>query len=435
MPTEEQPLQPRGDIATTQKTSRVFYGWWVVLASGIGLALHIGPIIVPTFGVFLKPLSQEFGWSRAQISLAFSLCALALTLSVPFIGRLVDYAGARRVILPATSFFGLSVFALAFLSTHILQFYAVYIVIGIVASGTTPVPYSKVITRWFDRKRGLALGLPVAVNSLSFTLMPFVAHALIAALGWRHAYMIIGIMVVGVAIPVVGLLLKETPQQMGLEPDGGIIDHSEAPVHLEEGVAMSFHEARHTGTFWLIVGSFFLMSVGFHACIIHLVPLLTDRGISPGSAALAASLAGAGAFLARIVVGYLLDLFFAASVAACLFFASTMGLFFLWSGVTGYLPFAAAFLVGVGQGAELDIIPYMVSRYFGLQAFAEIYGYLFAVFTLGGVVGPMLMGMSFDATGSYGFILGVLAIGTLVAVGLMTRLGPYRVFKPALQPA
>ncbi len=89
----------------------------------------------------------------------------------------------------------------------------------------------------------------------------------------------------------------------------------------------------------------------------------------------------------------------------------------------------------MGQGAELDIIPYMVSRYFGLQAFAEIYGYLFAVFTLGGVVGPMLMGMWFDATGSYGLILGVLAIGTLVAVGLMTRLGPYRVFKPALQPA
>jgi cyanate permease len=77
----------------------------------------------------------------------------------------------------------------------------------------------------------------------------------------------------------------------------------------------------------------------------------------------------------------------------------------------------------------------MVSRYFGLQAFAEIYGYLFAVFTLGGVVGPVLMGMWFDATGSYGLILGVLAIGTLVAVGLMTRLGPYRAFKPALQPA
>jgi len=197
-------------IVTTSalKTSRVFYGWWVVLASGIGLALHFGPIIVPTFGVFLKPLSHEFGWSRAQTSMAFSLCVLTLTMSVPFIGRLVDYAGARRVILTATAFFGLSVFALALLSPHIWQFYAVYLVIGITASGTTPVSYSKVITRWFDRRRGLALGLPMAASSLSFTLMPFVAQAFIVALGWRRAYMIIGIMVVGVAIPVVGLLLK-----------------------------------------------------------------------------------------------------------------------------------------------------------------------------------------------------------------------------------
>jgi MFS family permease len=429
--------EPTRPVGTTsgRKTSRVFYGWWVVLASAIGLALHFGPIIVPTFGVFLKPLSHEFGWTRAQTSMGFSLCVLTVTLSVPFIGRLVDYAGARRVILPATAFFGLSVFSLAFLSNYIWHFYAVYLVIGIAASGTTPVPYSKVITRWFDRRRGLALGLPMAASSLSFTLMPFVAQALIAALGWRHAYMIIGVMVVGVAIPVVGLLLTETPQQIGVEPDGGIIDHAESPMHIEEDIALSFHEARQTGTFWLIVGSFFLMSVGFHACIIHLVPLLTDRGISPGNAALAASLVGAGGFIARMLVGYLLDFFFAASVAACLFFASTMGLFFLWSGVAGYLPFAAAFLIGVGQGAELDIIPYMVSRYFGLQAFAEIYGYLFAVFTLGGVVGPMLMGMWFDATGSYGLILGVLAIGTLVAVGLMTRLGPYRVFRPALQLA
>ena len=170
-----------------RKSNRVFYGWWVVLASAIGLALHFGPIIVPTFGVFLKPLSHEFGWTRAQTSMAISLCALTLTMSVPFIGRLVDYAGARRVILTATSFFGLSVFALAFLSNHIWQFYAVYIVIGIAASGTTPVPYSKVITRWFDRRRGLALGLPMAASSLSFTLMPFVAQTLIAALGWRHA--------------------------------------------------------------------------------------------------------------------------------------------------------------------------------------------------------------------------------------------------------
>jgi MFS family permease len=405
-----------------------------VAASGVGLALHFGPIIVPTFGVFLKPLSHEFGWSRTQISTAFSLCVLALTISVPFIGRLVDSVGARMVIIPATLLFALSVTSLAFFSAPLWHLYAIYTVIGIVGSGTTPVPYSKVITRWFDRRRGLALGLAIAMSSVSFSIMPFVAQTLIVALGWRYAYTVMGVIVIAIAIPIVAFLLKESPDQMGLQPDG-FGEFPEASKGLEGGEEMTFHAAWHTGTFWLIVGSFLLMSISFHACIIHLVPLLTDRGLSPASAALATSLVGAGAFMARLAVGYLLDIFFAARLAASLFFASAMGLLLLWSGAAGYSPYAAAFLVGIGEGAELDVIPYMVSRYFGLQAFAEIFGYLFGVFTLGGVVGPVVMGMWYDATGSYGFILGLLALGALIAVALMTRLGPYRLSKSALQLA
>jgi len=378
-----------------QPGGKVFYGWWIVLASGVGLAMHYGPIIVPTFGVFLKPLSQEFGWSRAQISLAFSLSVLGVTLTVPFIGRLVDRFGARRVILPAVLLFGLSVLSLSFLSAHLWHFYVIYLLMGVAASGTTPVPYSKVISRWFDRRRGLALGLSVAANALSASIMPSLAQALIAWVGWRQAYVLLGLMAMGVAIPVVGLLLKETPQLMGLKPDGEAVGQAEASERrgLEEG--LSFHATWHTGTFWLLVGAFFL----------------------------------------RIGVGYLLDLFFAPSVAVCFFCASTLGVSLLWSGAGGDLAFVAVVLVGLGQGAELDVIPYLVSRYFGLRAFGEIYGYAFAVFTLGGVVGPLLMGMGFDATGSYRLALGVFALATLTAAGLMTRLGPYRIWQPVAEAA
>ncbi len=116
-------------IVTTSalKTSRVFYGWWVVLASGIGLAFCFGPIIVATFGIFLKPLSNEFGWSRAQISLAFSLAMVAHTVAVPFIGRLADYIGARKVILAGSLFLGLGVFLLSTVSAHLWQFCAIYV--------------------------------------------------------------------------------------------------------------------------------------------------------------------------------------------------------------------------------------------------------------------------------------------------------------------
>jgi MFS family permease len=402
----------------------IFYGWWVVFAAAVGIALHIGPIVVGTFGVFLKPLNQEFGWSRGQISFAFSLFAIAGAVSAPVVGRLVDYAGARRVVLPATSLYGLGVLALALLSGHIWLLYTIYLYIGVVGSGTTPIPYAKVITRWFDRRRGLALGLTVAASSLSLAAMPALAQALIVALGWRHAYVIIALMVLG-AIPVIALLLRESPQTMGLEPDGATTGQTSdaRPYDGDEDVA--FSQAWRSNTFWLIAGPFFLMSLSFHGCIVHLVPLLTDRGVSPRDAATAASLVGAGGLVARLGSGLLLDLFFAPSVAVSLFSSSTIGLILLWSGAPGFVPFAAGFLVGIGQGAELDIIPYMVSRYFGSAAFAHIYGYLFASFLLGAVLGPPLMGFGFDTIGSYRPIIGILAFSTLLAVGLISRLGPY----------
>jgi MFS family permease len=417
-----------------QKSGRVFYGWWVVVAAGIGLAMHFGPIIVATFGVFLKPLSQEFGWNRAQISLAFSLATLGVTLAVPFIGRLVDRFGARRVILPAVLLFGLSVLSLSFLSAPLWHFYAIYLLMGVVGSGTTPVPYAKVLSRWFDRQRGLALGLAVAGSAIGATFMPAVAQALIAAVGWRHAYVLLSLMAMGVTIAVVGLLLKETPQLMGLAPDGEVVGHAGVAKPRDHEGGLSFQEARRTRTFWLMVGAFFLMSVSFHGYIVHLVPLLTDRGLSAQSAALTASLAGGSALIGRVGIGYLLDRFFAPSVAVWFFGGFALGIFLLWGGALGGLVFVAVVLVGLGVGAELDVMPYLVSRYFGLRAFGEIYSYTFAIFTLGGVVGPPLMGAGFDATGSYSVVLGTFVVAALTATGLMTRLGPYQVWEPVAEP-
>ena len=296
------------------------------------------------------------------------------------------------------------------------------------------MPYAKVISRWFDRKRGLALGLVVAAFAASGSLMPSLAQALIAAVGWRHAYVLLGLMAMGVTIPIVGLLLKETPQMMGWEPDGETVGQAEVSKQRGPEGGLSFQEARHTRTFWLMVSAFFLISVSFHGYIIHLVPLLTDRGLSAQSAALTVSLAGGAALVGRVGIGYLLDRFFAPYVAVCFFCGSALGIFLLWSGAVGSLAFVAAFLGGLGVGAEFDIIAYMVSRYFGLRAFGEIYGYVFAAFALGGVIGPPLMGIGFDSTGSYSPVLGGFVVTTLMAVGLMTQMGPYRVWEAGAEP-
>src|SRR5262245_10307577 len=281
-----------------QKGGKVFYGWWIVLVAGIGLSVHSAPIMGFTLGVFLKSLSQEFSWGRTQISLAFTLSALGMTLAAPFLGRLVDRFGARRVILPATLLFGVGVLSLYFLSAHLWHLYAIFLFMGVVGSGTTPLPYSKVISQWFDRQRGLALGLAAVGSSVGMSVMPLLAQALITSIGWRQTYVFLGLLSMGITLPVVGRFLAETPQMMGLWPDGEAGATATAARQPEPEPGLSSHEARHTATFWVLVSAAFLVSASFVGCLIHLVPLLTDRGVSAQSAALATSVGAGGALLA-----------------------------------------------------------------------------------------------------------------------------------------
>ncbi|HXG18373.1 MAG TPA: MFS transporter [Methylomirabilota bacterium] len=415
-----------------QKQSGIFHGWWIVLVAAIGLSMGYGPIVTFTFGVFFKPLSQEFNWNRAQVSLAFSLSLFVMSLAFPLVGRLVDRFGARRVIVPSVLGFGLGLLSFALLTPRLWHLYVIYILLGVVGGGTAPVPYSNVLSHWFDKQRGLALGVAMVGLGLSAFIMPSLAQRLIDVGGWRWAYICIGLTVMVVTIPIVAVFLKETPQMIGLTPDGEPATSSAAHDPKE---GLSSHEAQRTGAFWLMLSAFFLMSACVHGCLIHLAPLLTDRGVSPQQAALAASLLGGALLLGRVGAGYLLDHFFASAVAVVFFGGAALGFMLLWGGATGSLAFAAAFLIGLGMGAEGDIIAYLVSRYFGLLAFSEIYGYAFAAFTLGGVVGPLLMGVGFDATGSYQPMLGAFVLASLVAAALMTRLGPYRVWQPAPEAA
>jgi len=422
-------------MAQTKESGNSFlYGWWIVFVAAVGLSMGYGPIVTFTFGVFFKLLNQEFGWSRGDISQAFSISLFVMSLVFPFVGRLVDRFGARRVIIPSILLFGLGLMSLSLLSANIWQLYAVYILLGLVGGGTAPVPYSNVLSHWFDKRRGLALGIAMVGLGLGAFVMPSLAQMLIVSQGWRQAYIVFGLMVMVITIPIVGLFFKETPEMVGLRPDGDVINPNH-PNTSEQKIGLSAQEARQTHTFWILVGAFFLMSASVHGCLIHLVPLLTDRGISPQLAAGATSLFGAALLFGRVGAGYLLDHFFASSIALCFFCGTALGLLLLWSGVTGTAAFIAAFLVGLGMGAEGDIIAYLIGRYFGLRAFGEIYGYAFGAFTLGGVSGPLLMGRGFDATGSYSLGLGVFVVVTLIAAGLMTRLGPYRKWEVEVAPA
>ncbi len=415
-----------------ESRSGIFHGWWIVAVSAIGMLFCYISSIGFTFGVFTNPIIEEFGWSLTEVSLAFSLSLIAMCVAMPVVGPLVDRYGAKSVIVPAILVLGLSLASLSFLPDSLLYFYGVYIVAGIAGGGSSTMPYSKVVSHWFDKQRGLALALAAMGAGLGSLIMPPFAQALINGLGWRNAYLVIGATVVVVTIPVVVLWLKERPEDMGLTMDGKPAGEERAIAAGTAGgtsatvPGLTGSEALGTGIFWLLSAAYFLVSSSVMAALIHLAPLLTDRGFSPEMAALVVAVLGGASPIGGVSSGYLLDRFFAAVVVTGFFSSAAIGLLLLWRLEAGGVPFVAAVLIGLSMGATGEIIPYLTGRYFGLRAFGQIYGYGLISFTLGGVAGPPLMGMVFDATRSYSMGLLAFGIASLVAAAMALRLSPYR---------
>ena len=406
----------------------MFYGWWVMATAALGLCLGAAPIVVFSFGVFFKPLSQEFHVGRAAVSLAFSLQNLAAAACAPLIGRLIDRFGARRVILPGTAILGLILLSSKMLGAEIGYLYVFFIALGIIQGSTSPLSYSIVVSHWFNRHRGLALGLMMAGISFGAITVPLAAQRLIAMFGWRMAYAASGCAALLISLPVAAGFLKGDPKEKGLLPDGIVpAEGAERGVEerkTEEG--LSWHEIWHSSTFWLLVSAFFLASASVHACVLHMPALLTDRGVSAQGAAVASSIVGVALLVARVTTGYLLDKFFAPRLAMLFFGGAAVGIGLLLFGAAGNIALAAAFLIGMGMGAEGDIIAYTLSRYFGLRAFGTAYGYAFGAFLLAGAAGTLLMGAGFDFTHAYSVPLAGFFLAMVLAAWLMTRLGRYR---------
>jgi MFS family permease len=408
--------------ANRKPRATFYYGWWVVLAAAVGLFWG-PPVSVFSFPVFLKPIMREFHAGRAAVSLGFTLHLMAVAASAPLVGWLVDRYGSRRVILGATATFSSVLLLNKAFSANIWQFYFFCIALGLAANGVGPIPYGSVVSHWFDGRRGLALGLMMIGIGSGAMIMPSFALQLIAKFGWRAAYAILGGAVLLIALPVLAAFLREKPQDLGLLPDGA--SPKDSTVGREAAAqGLSAQDAWRTGTFWLMVCAFFLVSASTQGCVVHLAAMLGDRGTSAQTAAFGSSLVGAALLLGRVGTGYLLDRLFAPHLAGVFFGGAALGIGFLWLGTTP-VAFAGGFLVGLGLGAEVDLIAYITSRYFGLRAFGRVYSSAFAAFALAGALGPLIMGTGFDLTGSYRLPLMTFLVATLLAAVLVTRLGPY----------
>ena len=388
--------------------------YWVVLGSMMALMVSNSSIMFYSFGVFLKPISSEFGWSRGGMSLALSGTMIATVIGAPIAGKLIDSLGIKRVMLPAIILFSLSFSAVSLTPSSLFTFIAIYSLVGLIASANSPLPYAKVISSRFNARRGLALGLANIGTGLGATVVPPLAAWLVKTGGWRLGYVGLGALIFVIAFPSIAFLVGEPANVAGTAKQSAGIP------------GINSRAVLHTASFWRISASVFLLAVAVTGTIAHLPALLTDGGSGKTNVTAVLATVGISSVVGRLVIGYLLDKFFAPYIASVACLIALVSVVTLLIGTTGLYPFIGAAGLGIGVGAEGDIIGYFVGRYFGLRYYGEICGYLFSAFSAGAAVGPYILGACFDLTNSYNIALLASAFGLVAAAITFSLTGPYR---------
>ena len=290
--------------------------WSVVAGSTLALVVCNGPVVAFTFGLFLKPISQEFGWNRGAMSAASAVAALMIAVVVPFAGMLVDRFGVRRILLPVIVLSSISIAAISLTPASLLVFVTLYAVAGLATAGHGPQPYAKTIAAWFDSRRGLALGIAMAGVGLGIVLVPQLTRYLIETYGWRSAYVGLGALLFAVAFPAVALLVREPAV-----PHGRLSGDAAAQPGLSVRETLSGPSG-----FWTLATAVFLVAMAVNGTIVHVVPILTDRGLSPAVAASMLGAVGLASIAGRLLCGYLADRLFAPRVAAGFFLLPCLGI-------------------------------------------------------------------------------------------------------------
>jgi MFS family permease len=399
-------------VSATEESQWGYYGWRVAFAACLGVMGGFGSLFVYTFTVFVKPLGAQFGWNRESVSLGFAIAAMTVGISSPLIGRLIDRFGPRRIILPCMTVFGCGIASFALLRPGIWQFYVTCFVIGIVGNGAAHLAYARSISTWFERRLGMALAFVMVGAGLGAMILPVIAQAVISRSGWRSSYLTLGVIALLLGLPLSWRYVKDrgtTTKQASEIPRSG----------------STWQEGIRSFAFWIIVAVLFVSSISMNGAITHLSALLTDRGITPGDAALCASVLGGTSVLGRVVTGWLLDRFFGGYVALVVSLITAGGIFLLAGANNFVAGSVAATLIGVGAGGEAAITPYLLTRYFGLRSFSTLYGLTWTFYAAAGATGPVILGRTFDSTGSYTSLLTILAIALAIAAAMNLLLPKY----------
>jgi MFS family permease len=391
--------------------------WRVVMAAALGAAAGITGMSVYSLSVLLGPLSDAFGWSRTEVSAAKTVLTAGFVLTAPLVGYLADRVGVRRLGLMSLAALAAGFFAMTQLGPNIYFFYAALFGLAVAGGATTALVWTRAVATWFQRSRGIALALTLTGPGITGVVTPAFLDAMIQRYDWRAAYIIMGLFALIVLVPLT-LFFYENRR-------GDSVDGTAHGALLRSG--MSVAEALRSRWFWQLGAGFLLVGAVVSALMVHLVPLIIGAGVTRNIAVRVAGAFGFAVIFGRLLTGWLVDCFHPPWVAA----------FFLAMPVAGCLVLAgepgsmlavifAVACIGLAAGSEVDLVPYLAARYFGLKSYGRIYGWLFVAFYIGVGLGPLYLGYCFDRDGNYLFALKTVIPVLLAGVTIVATLGNSR---------
>lgn len=384
--------------------SKLFYGWWMVIAAVIIMLYNAG-IVIFGFTAFFDPVVKEFGWSYAQVSLAASLRGAETGLISPILGFFVDRWGPRWMFFGSGIFIGAGLIILSGIHT-LAGFYGGFTFIAIGISACSPVSANVVAINWFRRRLGLAMGILSAGSAFGGIMLPMIIK-LIDAFGWRQALFILGIGSLVISLPL-SLVIRHKPEPYGYAPDGDAV--IPAPVsqikHVEVPLPdIGVKKALTSRTFWFLTLAFTFQYITISAVLAHIMPFLNTVNIARSTAGFFAAAIPLISMVGRLGSGWLSDKMNRKRVAIVSYAAMGFGtlLFEFVSGSTLWLLVLAVILFSFSYGSSTTMRAVLLQQHFGKTRFGTIFGFLLGVLSLGAILGPFFAGWFFDMWNNYQF--------------------------------
>lgn len=392
-------------------------GWSLPLVSAIGYAAGIAYLY--SLGVFIEPLEQEFGWSRVAVTSGLTIVSALFVFLAPFTGMFIDRWGARRVALPGMIFYCVALAGLSLASSSIWSWWGLWVFVGLGALCVQAAVWTAAVVSRFDRSRGLAMAITLCGAGIGSAITPIMGQYYIAELGWRGAYVAIGVTFALLSLPLIFFFFHDSADKAAASGATASRDRSNLP-------GLEVREALLSSRFIRIALISLAVVTAMTSLLVHAVPMFVAGGLDKATAAAAAGFIGIGSIVGRLTGGVLLDRISGALVGAVAFSLPILVSFLLihFDG-QATTAFAIAFLLGLSLGGEVDVLAYLTSRYFGLRNFGTLFAIIVALQTLALGLGPLIAGFVYDRYATYEPLLfGLMPVFAVAAI-MVATLGPY----------